>query len=241
MLPGLLPGAGVDGGLSPAPVSPAAGPACPGRGVSSASVSPESAHMPGGGAVLTGSPGVQSTPDVSSALPRSPPLGPQPRQPAPLEGGWGEGVSVDALSTAAHLPSGRTSPWAPKCTVALYQCQLAQSPLNPMMQVLLAPLHRGGKLRQREVNSHSVQKAGPGFEPRHSGCRPGVPNFPGPWTGTGLHGGRWVMGERVKPWRPLPSPGTAASAPPQAIEHQVLVGAPVPGPTKVGDCCPRLF
>lgn len=49
------------------------------------------------------------------------------------------------------------------------------------------------------------------------------------------------MGERVKPWRPLPSPGTAASAPPQAIEHQVLVGAPVPGPTKVGDCCSRLF
>lgn len=82
--------AGAGRGLSPAPVSPAAGPACPVHGVSSASVSPENAHMPGDGAVLTESPGAQSSPDVSSAPPRSPLPGPQPQPPVSLEDGMWE-------------------------------------------------------------------------------------------------------------------------------------------------------
>lgn len=107
---------GAGRGLSPAPESPATGPACPGRGVSSASVSPESAHMPGGGAAPTGNPGVQSSPDVSAALPRSPLPGPQPPLPAPLEDGMGRGVSV-----ATPSASGWTRPWAPTaCIFPLY-------------------------------------------------------------------------------------------------------------------------
>lgn len=34
-----------------------------------------------------------------------------------------------------------------------------------------------------------------------------------------------------------PSAGTAASAPPRILRRQILVGAPVPGPTEVGDLC----
>lgn len=98
--------AAADRRISPAPVSPAAAPACPGRRVSSASVSPESVHMPGGGAALTGSPGARSSPVASSAPPRSPLPGPQPRLPGPLEGGTGEGSAWPRLHARVDEPTG---------------------------------------------------------------------------------------------------------------------------------------
>lgn len=138
---------GAGRGLSPAPVSPAAGPVCPERDVSSASVSPENAHMPGGGVVLTGSPGAQSSPDVSSAAPLSPLPSPQPqpRQPVPLEGRMGEWGSVwIPASVPVHPPSGWTSPRAPKFIVSLYQIQLSIFPKPYDVSTIISPISQMG-------------------------------------------------------------------------------------------------
>lgn len=71
-------------GCSPAPGFPVAGPASPGCGVCSASVSPKSVRRQDGGGVPIGIPGAQSSLVAASAPPLSPLLGPQPRPPGPL-------------------------------------------------------------------------------------------------------------------------------------------------------------